>query len=278
MKSRPSLAVVLLAACLPFVAPAIVVAQDTGRAWIEESNRHAGILLDVYAKHIPEQAASLGVDGLDERITQYTPGYDERFEADLLAAVTRLEAERAKATDPRVRQDLDIMIQSARDVAGSSALSRRLMLPNIDVPQQLFSSFSALLDPRIPKERYPAALKRLAGYVGSAPGTIPATELAKARSTERFATRGPDWPMEGRGRAVARQHAPLRRGHARIVQEERSHGLGARLRQAREADRRLRRVAPRGTAASRAARTTACRRRSTPTTCTTSASRTIRAR
>jgi hypothetical protein len=196
MKLKPLLAGVFLAACLPLLAPAIVVAQETGRAWIEESNRHAGILLDVYAKHIPEQAASLGVDGLDERITQYTPGYDERFEADLLAAVTRLEAERAKATDPRVRQDLEIMIQSARDVAASSALSRRLMLPNFDLPQQLFSSFKALLDPRIPEERYPAALKRLAGYVGSLPGTVPATELAKARSSERFATPGLTGPWK----------------------------------------------------------------------------------
>jgi hypothetical protein len=196
MSSKHSLAGTLLATCLLLAAPAGVVAQDTGRAWIEESNRHARTLLDVYAKHIPEQAASIGVDGLDERITQYTPGYDERFEADLLAATTRLEAERAKATDPRVQQDLEIMIQSAREVAGSSALSRRLMLPNIDLPQQLFSSFSALLDPRIPKERYPAALKRLAGYVGSAPGTIPATELAMARSNERFATPGLTGPWK----------------------------------------------------------------------------------
>jgi hypothetical protein len=196
MKSNDCLGGGLLAACLLLASPAYSQAQDTSRAWIEESNRHAQVLLDVYAQHSPEQAASIGVDGLDDRITVYTAGYDERFETDLLAAAARLEAERGRAADPRVQQDLDIMIQSAREFAASMALSRRLMLPTFDVPEQLFSSFSALLDPRIPKERYPAALKRLAGYVGSAPGAVPLTELAKARTSERFASPGLTGPWK----------------------------------------------------------------------------------
>ena len=47
------------------VAPAAFAA---GPSWIEESNRHAQILLDVMARYNAESAASFGVEGHDSEI------------------------------------------------------------------------------------------------------------------------------------------------------------------------------------------------------------------
>jgi uncharacterized protein (DUF885 family) len=64
------------------------------------------------------------------------------------------------------------------------------MLPYVDVPQMLFGSFQALLDPRVDRARYPAALERLRKYTGGAPGHEPITKLAMDRSVERFGEQG----------------------------------------------------------------------------------------
>ncbi len=65
------------------------------------------------------------------------------------------------------------------------------MLPYFDVPNLLFSSFQRLLDPRVDKARYPAALERLRKYTGRESGYEPITQLARDRSTERFGQAGP---------------------------------------------------------------------------------------
>ena len=167
---------------LAILAPA-ALAADT--SWIETSNQHAKILLDINARYAPEGAASLGVEGYDDDIFDLQPRFIERQEADLQAAATQLEALRAAATDARVRQDLDILLQAARRNHESSVLNRRFMLPFFDLPQALFSGFQNLLDARIPKDRQKAALVRLRRYVGSEAGYVPITQLARARYEEK---------------------------------------------------------------------------------------------
>src|SRR6185436_20325923 len=80
-------------------------------AWVQESNRHAQVLLDVLVKYAPESASSFGVEGHDQEIFDLKSRYAERQEADLQAAQARLEGIRAGVTDPLVRQDLDILIK-----------------------------------------------------------------------------------------------------------------------------------------------------------------------
>jgi hypothetical protein len=166
------------------VAPAAFAAQPS---WIEESNRHAQILLDVMARYNAETAASLGVEGHDSEIFDLKPRFSERQEADLGGAIAKLEQLRGSATDPLVRRDLDVLIGAARDQKHSTELGRQLALPFFDLGQAVFRGFQDLLDPRIAKTRQKAVLSRLHRYVGAEQGYEPVTALARARYEEQAA-------------------------------------------------------------------------------------------
>ena len=169
-------------------------AQAAPTAWIEESNRHTQVLLEVNARYQPESAADLGLEQYDRQILDLKPKYDERLEADLAAAVTRLEAARSSSKDPSVTQDLDILIGAARRQATTSALNRRLMIPYFDVGEQVFGSFQDMLDARVDKKRYPAALVRLKRYAGTERGYEPLMKLARERILERMNDASLTWP------------------------------------------------------------------------------------
>jgi hypothetical protein len=162
-------------------APAAFAAQPS---WIEESNRHSQVLLEVMARYNAEAAGSFGVEGHDGEVLDLKPRAVERQEADLAAAIARLEGLRAAASDPLVRRDLDILIGAARDQKSSSELNRKLTLPFFDVGQSVFRGFQDLLDARIPKSRQKFALTRLHKYVGAEKGYEPITVLARARYEE----------------------------------------------------------------------------------------------
>lgn len=166
------------------VAPAAFAAQPS---WIEESNRHAQILLDVMARYNAEGAASFGVEGHDSEIVDLKPRFSERQEADLGGAIAKLEQLRGSATDPLVRRDLDVLIGAARDQKHSTELGRQLALPFFDLGQAVFRGFQDLLDPRIAKTRQKAVLSRLHRYVGAEKGYEPVTALARARYEEQAA-------------------------------------------------------------------------------------------
>jgi uncharacterized protein (DUF885 family) len=162
--------------------------------WITESNRHTQVLLEVLARYQPETAAGLGLEQYDREVFDLKPKYDERSEADLAAAITKLEAIRTGVKDERARQDVDILIKAAQRRVTTSALNRRLMIPYFDVGEQFFGSFHDLLDPRIDKKRYPAALARLKRYAGTERGYEPMTKLARARFEERMNDSSLTWP------------------------------------------------------------------------------------
>jgi hypothetical protein len=164
------------------IAPAAFAAEPS---WIETSNRHAQMLLDVMARYNAESAASLGVEGHDSEIVDLKPRFSERLEADLGAAIGQLEQLRGSTTDALVRRDLDILIGAARDQKHSSELNRQLTLPFFDLGQAVFRGFQDLLDPRVAKARQKAALTRLHRYVGAEQGYQPITVLARARYEEQ---------------------------------------------------------------------------------------------
>jgi hypothetical protein len=164
------------------IAPAAFAAEPS---WIETSNRHAQMLLDVMARYNAESAASLGVEGHDSEIVDLEPRFSERLEADLGAAIGQLEQLRGSTTDALVRRDLDILIGAARDQKHSSELNRQLTLPFFDLGQAVFRGFQDLLDPRVAKARQKAALTRLHRYVGAEQGYQPITVLARARYEEQ---------------------------------------------------------------------------------------------
>ena len=154
--------------------------------WVTESNQAAQKLLAVQAKYAPETVSAFGVEKYDADVLDLKPGTVTRQEADLDAVVQEYSAELKAVRDPRVRQDLEILIKSAQDQRTTLALNERLMLPYFDLPQALFTGFQTLLDKRTAKARYPAALVRLKRYTGAERGYEPITTLARARIEERF--------------------------------------------------------------------------------------------
>jgi uncharacterized protein (DUF885 family) len=178
-KSRAWLAALIVAALsLPAAA--------AEPAWVTKSNASSKLLLNVLAKYSPEGAGGLGVDGYDEQITDLSRDQFEPTNKDLRAAIAQLQKQLKAETDPRIRQDLEILIGSAEDQLTSARLTRKYFLPFTDVTQMLFGVVREMLDPRIPKERQKALLVRLEKYAGLAKGYRPLTVLANERLQERL--------------------------------------------------------------------------------------------
>jgi hypothetical protein len=173
---------VLTAFCL-LAGPAL--ANDM--SWVEKSNEHAQLVLGAFAELAPEGAGSMGVDGLDENITDLTEGFQDRATATIESVLAQLEERLANETDLKVRQDLGILIQSAKDTLQSQALEDEYMLPYMNVNQSIFGGLRGLIDPQVSRDRYPAAIVRMEKYAGVADGYEPFTELAMQMSTEKFA-------------------------------------------------------------------------------------------
>jgi uncharacterized protein (DUF885 family) len=152
--------------------------------WIEESNQNAEVLLEVLARYQPEAAADLGVQGYDEAVMDLKPGVVQRQDRDLQTAIENLEQRRSKATDKRVQQDLDILIDAARDQRQTLALTEKHLLPFFDLTQSIFGGFQNILDARVAKDRHAAALVRLRRYVGAEKGYEPIAKLARDRYEE----------------------------------------------------------------------------------------------
>jgi len=108
-----------------------------------------------------------------------------------------LERRYEQETNTKVRQDLGILIQTISDSIRSAELERELLLPYFNISQTVFYGVRGLIDPQIPRERYPAAITRIEKYAGLADGYEPLAELAIDRSTERFSVPGLIGPYRG---------------------------------------------------------------------------------
>ena len=154
--------------------------------WIEDSDVNAMLVLRSQAAFQPESIARAGLDEFDADVFDINADYLERRTANdrelLVELQHRLEAEK----HPKVRQDLEILIQSIEDGIETRRINNKYMLPYFNVHRTMFGSFNSLLDPRNDKERYVNALERLRKYNGSEDGFTPVAELAKARTSERF--------------------------------------------------------------------------------------------
>jgi len=184
-----------LAATLLMLSATAAAEAEPG--WVERSNENAQIVLAVMAEFNPEGAASLGVDGLDEAIIDFRPGLYDRSRAASEAVLGELRERLAAEKEPRVRQDLEILIQSVEDSRRSDALAREHLLPYYNVSRTVFGGVRALIDPQVPRERYPAAVLRMQKYAGQLGAEQPLTELAKDRTRERFDVEGLVGPYRG---------------------------------------------------------------------------------
>ena len=174
--------------------PAALALEAT---WVEQSNAHAQLVLAGLAEFSPESAASIGVDGLDEEITDLKPELYERQLASSKRVLAELEKRIKDESDPRVRQDLGILIKVVKDNIRTSTLTRENMLPYINLSMNVFQGVRSLIDVQIPRERYPAAVVRIRRYAGLEDGYESLAQLAKDRTTERFEVDGLVGPYRG---------------------------------------------------------------------------------
>jgi hypothetical protein len=164
---------------LSLLAPLSAFSQDKPE-WVIKSNGHTLYVLQQMATISPESAARNGLDGIDEQITIMGPDLVRRSEAMLEETIAELRRRLEKTEDPRVRQDIEILIASQDLQLRQTRANDELMLPYANIPQMLFFSMNGLLDPALPRERQEAALVRLRRYAGLEEGYTSITELARA--------------------------------------------------------------------------------------------------
>lgn len=154
-------------------------APASAETWVERSDQNTQILLDVLARQSPEGAGQLGIPGLDEEIFDLKPGFVERSREQIRQAADTLRQRLAAEKDPKVRQDLEILILAAEDQLQGSELGEKYSLPYFDVTSSVFQGIRTLLDDQVEEARRPAALVRLRKYTGVEPGYTPLTTLAE---------------------------------------------------------------------------------------------------
>jgi uncharacterized protein DUF885 len=183
---RILLAAVLALPAAPLPAAPAASAAKPRPEWVVRSDEHARVPLAMLGRFSPEGAGFLGVDGLDREVLDLKPNLDERSAQAGQEVLAELAKRLAAEQDARVRQDLEIMIETGRRNLEGAALNRKYLLPYFDLPRTMFRGLQTLLDDQIPAERRALALVRLKRYAGMDPGFAPLTELARDRVRERL--------------------------------------------------------------------------------------------
>lgn len=169
-----------LSATAPLAAQE-AVAAPASPDWVETSNAYTEEVVTMQAEFFPTGASSAGYEEYDGLVNDMALDRDERYLAAARALVARFEAAKARESNPYVRQDLQILIDSLQlDIEGIE-LGNRLTLEFVEVPQAMFGTIGQLLSDQTAPERRGKALELLQRYTGTYPGTEPMTELAKAR-------------------------------------------------------------------------------------------------
>ncbi|HEU5180858.1 MAG TPA: DUF885 domain-containing protein [Candidatus Polarisedimenticolia bacterium] len=196
LQAAPGAAGTAPAAKAPAKPAAPAAVKPAAPAWIARSNEYSQMPLKVIARFNPEGAARAGVEGLDAEVIDLKPKLTERFRAAIEEVKKTLESEMKAEKDPAVRQDLQILIDSADDAAKGIELAQKYTLPYISATQIAYQGIRGLLDDQIDPSRYPAALVRLKKYAGLEPGTTPLTQLAMDRTRERLSVPGLQGPIK----------------------------------------------------------------------------------
>ena len=178
MKLRPFVffATVLLSSSLVLQGATPPPVQE----WVARSNENAKPLLQTLARISPESASLFGVDGYDTEVLQLPLDVNARNIALLRDAIANLKGKLQSEKDPSVRQDLQIMIDSAEQNIEGIQLNEKYNLPYTNVAQTIFLGMQTILDEQVPAERRAAGLVRLRRYVGMEKGSTPLSTQAMA--------------------------------------------------------------------------------------------------
>lgn len=170
------------AAALALV-PAPALAQDPP-AWIERSNEYTMRLLEMEAQFSPESASQTGLERYDGLAMDIGPNVSERYLAAARGVLAQFETAHAAETDPLLKQDLQILIDSVQQSIEGTELSDRLTLDWYDIPRTVFGVMNGLLDDQVEPARRQTAKVLLERYTGLHPGSTPLVDHARARWQE----------------------------------------------------------------------------------------------
>ncbi|MDK2125582.1 DUF885 domain-containing protein [Parachitinimonas caeni] len=184
---RPTLLCSAVLAAL-LTLPGLALAASP--AWVERSNALAAPVMNDQARFYPEAASQAGREEFDTATADFGPRLYERKQEANRQRLDWLKTQRTKETDPKVLQDLDIMIERISSDISEGELRHALLLPYRDVPATIYFGLDTLLDAQNTPARKARALTRLKRYVGNAPGYEPLTLQARARTEEMLAREG----------------------------------------------------------------------------------------
>lgn len=191
--------------------------------WVKRSDTNTQLLLDVGAKFSPEEASGRGIEAVDTEILDLKPGYRERFRAGQAEAVKILKARLVAEKDPKVAQDLRILIEATERSIKGSAITQKYYVPYFSLPRRVFFGMNVLLNAQSTPKRREAAVVRLRKYAGLEPGTTPMLDLCIASTREGLKRLGllppiktlveqelanSDTLMDGVGQLVAKYQVP----------------------------------------------------------------------
>lgn len=183
--SRNLKAAVIAGLSVAFIAVPAMAAQD----WVAKSDQYTKTRLEMDAKFGPENASRTGLDGYDDKIMDMTPGFDERYEKALRKVHAQHEKDLKNEKDPNVRQDLEILIADANQTLATQDIYDRNLIDYSNLPQGVFYSMQALLNPQVDESRHPAALVRLQKYTGMTDGYKPVFEHGKRETAKDLKNR-----------------------------------------------------------------------------------------
>jgi uncharacterized protein (DUF885 family) len=162
-------------------------------AWVARSDAYTQPVLKDTGKYQPEEATSVGDESVDTQVADFKPRVYERELADTEKRLAELRRQHAQEKDAKVRQDLEILIDSREKKIATMKLEHQYLLEYVNVGELVYGGLQSLLDPRNKPERQKLALERLKRYVGNdrdkSAGKAPLATLARARGDERLANR-----------------------------------------------------------------------------------------
>ena len=179
---------------LTLVSSAVFAAAPS---WVARSDAYTQPVLKDTGKYQPEESTELGDESFDTAVADFKPRDYERMLADTEKRLKELRRQRALEKDVKVRQDLDILIDSREKLVTSMKLERQYLITYVNVGELVYGGLQSLLDPRNKPERRKLALVRLKRYAGKENGTTPIASLVRARSEERLANKALIGPYVG---------------------------------------------------------------------------------
>lgn len=198
-------------------------------AWVARSDAYAQPVLQDTGRFAPEQSSQLGNAEFDTAVADYKPKDYERELASTEQRLASLRQQRARESDPKVKQDLDILIASRVKKIESMKLQRQYLLEYTNAGELVYDGLRSLLDPRNKPERQAAALVRLKRYAGKEAGYTPIATLIRARTEERFANKGLIGPYIGEVEEGLNNNATYMEGIADLFRKAKLSGWEADL-------------------------------------------------